>query len=124
MPLKHVLLMAALLAVAVPSYASSAKVFVFAAPEGTPDGFLGELVPSTLNDSVKDIRLAIFDRPHSGLTVRITDKRQDASIVVQVMGREEANGEYRVHVHVTIEGREADLTGSGSPVVARQFLVP
>jgi hypothetical protein len=70
-------------------------------------------VPRALADSVKDLR----DKIGHGLwdILNVTDKRDAAQIVVQVTSREEIQGEYRVHVHVTtIDGHQSDLTGTST----------
>jgi hypothetical protein len=105
-----------LLLVTTPSYAAKHfKVFVFAGAEEPGGSFLGELVSARLADSVTDIRRRIPRRqmPYVDWLV-LTNTRADAAILVQVVGREELDGEYRVHVHVTIGDREADLTGSST----------
>jgi hypothetical protein len=100
-----------MLSVAVPSYASNdVKVFVFAVAEGT-DNFLTQSPSPPLAASVGDIRRAIQDA--RGVTD--TPQRKDAVIVVQVVGREEVNSEYRVHGQVTmIDGRTKALTGTST----------
>jgi hypothetical protein len=107
-----VLLVAVLLSIAAPSYAKNAKVYVFVAPEGRIDGFLDGAAPAPLTDSAGDLRDAITRGEYNGLTV--TAKRLDARILVQVMSREEVEGEFRVHAHITIDGREADLIGTST----------
>jgi hypothetical protein len=105
------LIVAFVLGLATPSFAnfgSAVKVYIFAAAEET-DTF--HVIPRMLADSAKDLRPAIHAGiPRNGLAV--TSKRDTAAIVAQVTSREELQGEYRVHVHVTtIDGHEADLTG-------------
>jgi hypothetical protein len=82
----------------------STKVYVFAAAEGA-DTF--QAVPRALLDSVHDLRGVL-----AGGGLRETSHRDQARIIVQVMSREEVQGEMRVHVHVTADGHAADLTGT------------
>ena len=84
-----------LLATAAFASAANVKVFVLAIPERPADAFLGGVPSQALTDSARDIRNKILDA-RNGLTC--TKKRPNAAIVVEVVSREERDGEYRVHV--------------------------
>jgi hypothetical protein len=108
-----VVAVALLLVASSPSYAifgSALKVYVYAAVK-EEDTF--QAIPRTLTDSALDLQIAISGGLTNGLAV--THKQSNAAIVVQVTSREEVQGEYRVHVHVTtIDGHAADLTGTST----------
>ncbi len=100
---------ALLLATAAPSAAIGAKtkVFVYTAVVNPDNGF-GGFVPPALRDSVNDIQGAFWQI----LRLTNTKTRAEAVMIVEVVGREEVAGEFRVHVHITYDGREADYTGT------------
>jgi hypothetical protein len=88
------------------------KIFVFAAPERPADSFLEAAIPAALADSAGDVRRAIKDEIGGRY---LTDRRADAAVLVQIMGREEVSGELRVHAHVTTrDGRATDVTGTST----------
>lgn len=96
------------LALASTTSATNAKVYVFVAPQGA-DGF--QTTPQRLTDSATDLMWEI----HRARGVAFTKQQDKADLVVQVTGREEVQGEYRVHVHVTArDGHQADLTGASA----------
>lgn len=87
------------------------KIFVFASPPIASDQFLGGFVSPALADSVDDLKSSM---KHTDVFRNWgTNKREDAAFFVEVVGREEVNGEYRVHVKVTSrDGRSASITGA------------
>jgi hypothetical protein len=104
------------------SAASKVKVFVFAGASGHAkvpvDGFI-DPSPSadpSLTDSVQDLHWAI--RAYfSGIVTGVLENvsaREDATIVVQVVGREEVNGAYVVHARATFKDHQFDLTGGST----------
>jgi hypothetical protein len=106
------LTVALVLAIDVPASAGCSgktKVFVFTAPVNAADPF-GGFVPATLRDSVQDIREAIGQI----LNLKTTKTPADATPIIQVLSREEAQGEFRVHVHITYDGHETDMTGTAT----------
>lgn len=114
---KSIALILALLAAtsvsAQPSPISRVRIYTFAAPVAQAGDLFGGSIPAALADSVDDIKVAL----EYGRFYRFNTKsREEAAIVVEVVGREVAdNGEYRVRVHVTmVDGRESDLTGTST----------
>jgi hypothetical protein len=105
------LVIVALLAIAVPASAKNVKVYIFVAAEGTSDTFSG-FTPAALRDSADDLEHAIGGSQRNGLTT--TKKRAEARIVVQIMAREEVDGEMRVHGQVTVDGHTEAVTGTST----------
>ena len=78
------------------------------------DGFI-DPSPSadpSLSDSVQDIQKDIRTY-FSGLVTGVLQNvsaREEATIVVQIVGREEVNGAYVVHARATFKDHQFDLT--------------
>jgi hypothetical protein len=116
--MKHLLLCLAMLAVGSASASASVKVFVFAVPATQPSGpgdgvvhpQLGTNV--SLSDSVRDIQYAIRGLRFRGL--KNVDTRKRATLLVQVVRREEVNGAYVVHVRATFKRHQFELTGAAA----------
>jgi hypothetical protein len=97
---------ACVLCLAATASAHNAKVYISVQAEGA-DGF--QAASQTLLDSVRDLRHAIKEWQY----ITETDRRTEAALDVRITGREEVQGELRVHVHVTTrDGLETDLTGA------------
>jgi hypothetical protein len=91
-----------------PASADHVTVFIFAAP----DPALGGLVSASLLDSAEDLKTRI---KRTGLwrTLKVTNTRADATMLVQVTSRSVTNEEYRVQVQVTLpDGSQRDLIGT------------
>lgn len=91
------------------SAAERVTVFIFAAP----DPALGGLVSASLLDSVDDLKTRL--RRSGGVlsTVKVTNTRAGATLLVQVTDRSVVDVEYRVQVRVTLpDGSTRDLTGT------------
>jgi hypothetical protein len=102
-------MVAVVLAVAAIAAAKPLLVYVYVEPAG-PAGF--QVVPTPLMDSAKDLRAALDG---GGSPFYFTPKPEKAAIRVEITAREEVDGEYRVHVHVTTrDGSQADLTGTST----------
>jgi hypothetical protein len=99
---------AVVLAVAAIAAGKPVRVYVYVEPAG-PIGF--QVVPRPLMDSARDLR-AVLDGGSSPLY--FTPKPDKAAMRVEVTGREEVDGEYRVHVHVTTHDGGQDLTGTST----------
>jgi hypothetical protein len=116
--MKHLLLCLMMLAFgSANASAASVKVFVFAGPASQParlaDGFVDPSgTDHTLADSVTDIQYAVRGLRFRGL--KSVDTRKRATLLVQVVGREEVNGAYVVHVRATFKGHQFDLTGAAA----------
>jgi hypothetical protein len=91
--------------------AKNVKVYVFVTKTGATAGLLEGLAPAALMDSAGDVASAV-NGFSTGLTS--TTHRTEARIVVEVVGREEVQGEFRVHAQVTIDGRAVDVTGTST----------
>jgi hypothetical protein len=106
-------LLAAALAFVLASTASArnAKVYIFVKPTGRIEGLVSGAAPASLMDSANDLWTALGE---AGTGLTRTKKRDEARVVVQVLRREEVQGEFRVHVHVTLDGQDADLVGTST----------
>jgi hypothetical protein len=105
----------ALTACAVLNLASSASaaprmtVFIFVAP----DPALGGLVSDGLLDSAEDLKTLIGRRLLGLGGLKVTNKRANARLLVQVISRGLVDEEYRVRVQITLpDGSTRDLVGS------------
>lgn len=100
---------ALLVSVGLPALAAErVKVFVFA----EPDPALGGLVSAAVLDSVDDLKTLIGRRVLGYGGMSTTDKRTEATLLVQVLSRKVVDDEYRVMVRATFNGETRELTGT------------
>jgi hypothetical protein len=78
------------------------------------DGFVDpspSIINAGIQDSVMDIA-RVFNGDFGWGVMKLVTKREKAKIFMQVVGREEVNGNYVVHARATFKDHTFDLTGT------------